>query len=80
MRLRNVIEIKDFMDAVQKSKGSVWLESTQGDRFELKSTLSMYVAIAELIRDHGEELELFCASHEDAQLFFKFFSEHEDAL
>lgn len=80
MRLRNVTEINDFMDAVKKTKGSVWLESNQGDRFELKSTLSMYIAIGELISQRGSELELFCSLPEDESYFFNFFSEHKDAL
>lgn len=80
MRLKNEIEITDFLIAVNKAKGEVWLESSQGDRYNLKSTLSRYVAIGALIENHGNELELFCANNFDESLFYRFFEEHPDTL
>ena len=76
MKLNTEFELADFLNAVRKAKGDVWLESVQGD----KSTLSRYVAFAALITDHGDELELFCDKREDEALFFKFFYEHPHVL
>ena len=80
MNLKNKIEITDFLTAVKNATGEVWLESKQGDRYNLKSTLSRYVAIGALISDHGNELELFCANKTDEGLFYNFFEKHPDTL
>ena len=80
MILKNQIEITDFLSAVKAAKGEVWLTSQEGDRYNLKSTLSRYVAIAALINDHGHELELFCTNTADEGLFYNFFAEHPDTL
>ena len=80
MKLNNKIEISDFLKAVKLAKGEVWIESNEGDRYNLKSTLSQYVAIGALIENHGRELELFCAYPEDECLFFHFFDTHPEAL
>ncbi len=79
MKLKKEIEITDFLSAVKQTKGEVWLESTQGDKYNLKSTLSRYVAIAALINNHSDELELFCKP-EDEGLFYTFFEKHPDTL
>lgn len=80
MKLKNEIEITDFLSAVKMAKGLVWLESVEGDKYNLKSTLSRYVAIAALINDHGNELELFCSDASDEGLFYKFFAKYPDTL
>lgn len=80
MKLTREIEIADFLIAIKNAQGEVWLESKQGDRYNLKSTLSRYVAIAALIQDHGNELELFCSLPSDEGLFYKFFDKHPDTI
>lgn len=80
MKLKNEIEINDFLNVVDRTKHPVYLISTEGDRYNLKSTLSRYVAIAELIKDHGTELELFCDDKNDEQYFFGFFLSHPEVL
>ncbi len=79
MKLHNEIEIADFLKAVAEAEGEVWLESYQGDKYNLKSTLSRYVAIAALIGDHGDELELYCQP-KDEHLFIRFFKNHPETL
>lgn len=80
MKLSNEIEITDFLAAVKAAKGEVWLESVQGDVYNLKSVLSRYVALGALIENHGADLELFCGSKDDEPLFFKFFAQHPETI
>ena len=80
MKLKNEIEINDFLNAVNRAKHPVYLVSIEGDRYNLKSTLSRYVAIAELIKDYGMELELFCDDKNDEKYFFGFFLSHLEVL
>ena len=80
MVLKNKIEITDFLTAVKNAKGDVWLESEQGDKYNLKSPLSRYVAIGALLDEHGNELKLFCKNSSDEGLFYNFFEKHPDTL
>jgi hypothetical protein len=79
MKLNTDLEVEEFLQTVTKCKGDVYLLSLQGDRINLKSSLSQYVAIGELIK--GEvELDLFCTLREDEVMFYKFFQKHEDTI
>lgn len=80
MKITNIKQVHEFLATVDKCGGSVWLESKQGDKFNLKSPLSQYVAIGALISNHGDELELFCADRGDEENFFKFFGENPEVL
>ena len=78
MRFTKASEVNDFMSAVENCVGTVWLESPDGDRFVLNSEFSKYVAMAALLTDKGEQLELFCQLDEDMSKFYKFFENHPE--
>lgn len=80
MKLHNVTQINEFMDAISKCKGDVWLESVYGDRYSLKSRLTQYLAIAELIGENADDLELYCKDSTDEVYFFEFFDKNPDVL
>lgn len=74
MKLNNIKQVNDFLEAVSKCSGAVWLESKEGDYLNLKSELSKYVAIGQLIDERADDLELFCNLREDEAMMLKFFS------
>ena len=78
MKFKNIVQIDDFLAAVNKCTGNVYLNSTEGDVFNLKSRLSQYVAIGALLGDEGDYLELFCDNRKDEEHFFKFFADHPE--
>lgn len=78
MKLTNINQVEDFLAAVNKCKGSVWLESKYGDKYNLKSKFSQYVAMGALLSTYGDQLELFCSDSNDESHFFKFFNEHPE--
>lgn len=80
MKLHNLNEIEDFKKAVSNCKNDVWLESPYGDKYNLKSVLSQYIALGTLLGEKGDELELFCASIEDEKNFYEFFNSHPDSI
>ena len=80
MKLSNKGEVNDFLEVVNRCEGDVWLQSDEGDKINLKSSLSQYVAVAELIKDEGKNLELFCSNQVDDAKFFVLFSDHPDVL
>ena len=80
MKLTNIKELDAFSAAIDACKGQVWLESPDGDRYNLKSRFNQYVAFGALLGYHGDELELFCQYKEDEGHFLKFFYEYPEVL
>lgn len=78
MKIRNIKQINEFLNAVKKCQGNVWLESPEGDKFNMMSQFSQYVALGALLSQHGNNLELFCANAEDEQNFFEFFGNNPE--
>lgn len=76
MLLKNAQNIESLLDAVAQCKGDVILRKTDGsETFNLKSTLSRYIAIARLCEDHGDEYEVFCMNRNDEGYMLQFFRE-----
>ncbi len=80
MKLSNISEVNDFLKAVNSCKGNVWLIGLDGSKINLKSSLSQYVAVAELITEKGNELELFCDELIDEHNFFELFDKHPEII
>lgn len=80
MRLTNISEVDSFINTINECTGDVWLESIDGDKINLKSKLSRYIAIAALISIEGDNLELYCSNIEDEARFFKFFTNNPNVL
>ena len=80
MKLNKINEVKDFTACIQQCQSDVWLESIYGDRYNLKSPLSRYIAIGKLLESNAQDLELFCANKEDENIFFKFFADNPSTL
>ena len=77
MKIRTIKDVQDFVAIVNKCKGEVWLESIHGDKYNLKSALTQYVAMADLVRDHNDELELFASNAEDEAILMDFIANHQ---
>lgn len=78
MKIKNISQLNGFIAAVNECKGQVWLETTEGDKFNLKSTFSQYIAYSALLSERGDYLELFCSNKEDEQNFYEYFRNHPD--
>ena len=65
MKLSNVTDVQKFIAAVNSCENDVYLKSLEGDVFNLKSSLSQYIAIGRLLEESGDSLELFAQTRED---------------
>ena len=72
MKLRTITDVEAFRTAINSCAGSVWLESAMGDKFDLKSIFSQYIAIGRLLEDHNEELEIFASDAKDRAILVNF--------
>lgn len=80
MKITNIKEVETFLKVVDSCVGDVTLTSVYGDTFNLKSKLTQYVAIAALLGEHGDELELWCTNKADEAKFMKMLDENPDML
>ena len=77
MRLTNMKDVKKFIEAVNACEHDVYLKSLEGDVFNLKSSLSQYIAIGRLIEESGDNLELFAQTREDEARLLTMLNEME---
>ncbi len=80
MKFTDANQIKDFLDTANQCEGDVILTSIYGDRYNLKSLLTQYLAVAALLGDHGDELELFCSNRADEAKFVRFLRQHQEVI
>ena len=78
MKLKNINDVNAFTKVIDECVGDVWLESIYGDKYQLKSKLSQYVAIGALLKDENESLELFASTQEDRMRLVAFISTLEN--
>ena len=77
MKIYNVDNPEKFLDVVKQCKGEVELISKQGDRLNLKSELTKYIAITQLFTDKAfiNEMELIASEPEDVMLLMDYMME-----
>ena len=80
MRLRNINDVNDFLRIVDECVDAVYLVGVYGDKLSIKSSMSRYVAVCELLSEHGDELMLCCDNKEDEARFVDFFYSRGDIL
>ncbi len=74
MRHLDQREIRDFLETVGRCEGEVWLEDREGNRLNLHSALSRYVAVDTLMAEQGDAVELFCQKPQDEARLYPFFA------
>lgn len=74
MKIYNIDDVENFLEIIKKCKGSVELVSNQGDRLNLKSELTKYLAISKLFHDDAfiNEMELVASDPEDVQTLISY--------
>ena len=72
MKLRNIKEVEEFRKVIHSCTGDVYLKSQDGDVFNLKSALSEYIALGQLLSEQGDNLELFADRREDEARLIEF--------
>ena len=80
MKLKNIDQVHEFLKVVDECSEDVYLTSSFGDKYNLKSKLSQYIAVAALLGDHGEELELWCDNKDDEKKMLDYLAEHRDVM
>lgn len=73
MKIQNITDVSAFFKVIDKCKGVVELVSPEGDRINLKSKLSQYMAMAGVFSNgYIKELDLVAHEPEDVNLLIDF--------
>ena len=75
MKLKHIKEVEAFRKVIHECEGNVYLKSPEGDVFNLKSAMSEYIALGQLLSEQGDNLELFADRREDEALLLNFIAE-----
>ena len=77
MTMYKVDDPEKFLDMIKQCKGSVELVSKQGDRLNLKSELTKYIAISKLISDNTfiNDMELVASEPDDITFLLQYMME-----
>ncbi len=77
MNLKQNIDVESFRAAIRACNGDVFLKSSEGDVFNLKSSLSEYIALGRLLHERSGKLELYANNREDMMLLRPFIQDEE---
>lgn len=78
MKLKNIKQLDQFRDAINRCRSDVFLKSPEGDVLNLKSSLSQYIALGQLLGEAGDTLELFTSCVEDEAVMLEFMMDLAD--
>ena len=66
MKITNIADINGFFEQVKKCRGNVYLHTNEGDKLNLKSKLTQYVAFSSLFNECKiKDMNLSFEYHED---------------
>lgn len=80
MKMNNISDVQDFVKTIDSCDGQVWMQSVYGDQYNLKSLLTQYLVIGEMVKNHKNDLELFCELTSDECKFYEYFEKHPAVL
>ena len=74
MKIYNVESPEKFLEVIQQCKGSVELISKQGDRLNLKSELTIFIAVSKLFADTAliNDIELVASDPDDVKFLLDY--------
>ncbi|SEP45519.1 MULTISPECIES: polya polymerase [Propionispora] len=73
MKITNITDVKRFFEVLDQCKGRVELVTNEGDRLNLKSKLSQYVALSNLFSEAKiDEMEIIASEPEDVSLLLQY--------
>lgn len=66
MKFEYINDVKGFFEDIDKCTGNVYVVTAEGDKLNLKSKLTQYIAFSELFTDQTiKDMELVFENHED---------------
>ena len=80
MKMYNIKDLDKFMKLIDECKGQVFVISDEGDKLNMKSKLTQFVALSNLFSSgYIERLELETTDEEDSARLLQFMMDGEGA-
>lgn len=78
MKITNVKNVDGFFEQVGKCNGNVFLHTEEGDKLNLKSKLTQYIAFASLFNECKiKDMNLSFENHEDIERMLHYLMERK---
>lgn len=61
MIINSVNAIHEFCNIINRSNGQIWMQDSNGQEYDLKNELSMYIVIGKLLYNPDHDLELYAS-------------------
>ena len=85
MIVKTIEDVEEFLEAVKKCNGPVyltdWKVDTNGNynfSVNLKSPLSTYIGIEKLLSDEGDWMEVHCSTPQDDAIIMEFLKKNKE--
>jgi hypothetical protein len=75
MTTRTENDVRTFNEAIDKCTRPVWLVSSEGTYYNMKSAEEHDAAMALWIKDSNDEMEIFACSYEDEAVMTRFWNQ-----
>ncbi|MDO5133038.1 MAG: hypothetical protein Q4D81_08650 [Eubacteriales bacterium] len=75
MKTRTENDVRTFNEAIDKCKRPVWLVSSNGTFYNMKSAAEHDTAMAKWVNDANDEMEIFTNSLEDEAVMMGFWKQ-----
>lgn len=75
MMTRTMNEVRTFNEAIAKCTRPVWLVTSEGKYYNMKSAAEHDAAIAKWINDTNDEMEIYTSSCEDEAVMMGFWKQ-----
>jgi len=75
MTTRTENDVRTFNEAIDKCRRPVWLASSDGTYYNMKSASEHDAAMAKWIKDTNDEMEIFTCSYEDEAVMTRFWNQ-----
>ncbi len=67
------VDVKEFIDEIEKCKGNIYLITTEGDHLNLKSRFCQLIGLAKILEGGNiSEARIVCELQEDETRLFRF--------
>ncbi|NLY43598.1 MAG: polya polymerase [Clostridiaceae bacterium] len=73
MKIKNITDVNKFFEVLDQCKGKVELITSEGDRLNLKSKLSQYIALSKMFAEAKiDDIEIIAYEPEDTERLLEY--------
>lgn len=75
MTTRTENQVRNFSEAINQCKRPVWLVSSEGTTYNMKSYEEFKAGMDKWVKDVNDEMEIFASTYEDEAVMMRFWAQ-----